>query len=172
MSSVHIIVAAAMLAASLAAAAHQQQPAVTAEPEPASEAEQRAEMRREVDEAVRAIEAYSTARRDQAVRRARSATDRMDQRIRRYRAEWLAEAEAVKTKRQIERDRSMARVTERRAALEERYRDLQKANAQAWERARVRLVNAYRALADALRDASDEPEAEEEAKKDSSREED
>ena len=96
----------------------------------------------------------------------------MDQRIRRYRAEWLAEAEAVKTKRQIERDRSMARVTERRAALEERYRELQKANAQAWERARDRFVNAYRALADALREASDEPEAEEEAKKDSSREED
>jgi len=171
MSSVRTIVAAAMLAASLSAAAHQQ-PEVTAEPEPASEAEQRAQMRREVDEAVRAIEAYSTARRDQAVQRARSATDRMDQRIRRYHAEWLAEAEAVKAKRQVERDRSMARVTERRAALEEHYRELQKANAQAWERARDRFVRAYRALADALRDASDEPEAEEEEKKDSSREED
>ena len=171
MSSVRIIVAAAMLAASLSAAAHQQ-PGITAEPESASEAEQRAEMRREVDEAVRAIEAYSTARRDQAVQRARSATERMDQRIRRYHAEWLAEAEAVQAKRQVERDRSMARVTERRAALDARYRELQKANAQAWERARDRFIHAYRALADALGAASDEPEAEEEGKKDSSREED
>jgi hypothetical protein len=171
MSSVRNIVAAAMLAASLSAAAHQQ-PEVTAEPEPASEAEQRAEMRREVDEAVRAIEAYSTARRDQAVQRARSATERMDQRIRRYHAEWLAEAEAVKARRQVERDRSMARVTERRAALDARYRELQKANAQAWERARDRFIRAYRALADALGAAPDQPEVEEEEKKESSREED
>jgi hypothetical protein len=171
MSSVRIIVAAAMLAASLSAAAHQQ-PEVAAEPEPASEAEQRAEMRREVDEAVRAIEAYSTTRRDEAVQRARAATDRMDQRIGRYHAEWLAEAEAVKARRQVERDRSMARVTERRAALEEHYRELQKANAQAWERARNRFVHAYRALADALGAAPDEHEAEDEEKKDSSREED
>lgn len=170
MSSVRLIVAAAMLGASLSAAAHQQ-PEVTAEPEPVSEAEQRAEMRREVDEAVRAIEAYSTTRRDQAVQRARSATDRMDQRIRRYHAEWLAEAEAVKARRQVERDRSMARVTQRRAELEKHYRELQKANAQAWERARDRFVRSYRALADALGAASDEPEAEE-AKQDSSREED
>ena len=171
MASSRTRVAAALLAASITAAAYQQ-PEVTGEPKPASEAEQRAQMRREVDEAVRAIEADSAGRREQAVQRARSATDRMDQRIRRYHAEWLAEAEAVKVKRQVERDRSMARVTERRAALEKGYSELQKANAQAWERARDRFVHAYRALAEALGAASDEPEAEEDAKQDSSREED
>ena len=162
MSSVRIIVAAAMLAASLSAAAHQQ-PEVPAEPEPASEAEQRAEMRREVDEAARAIEAYSTARRDQAQERARAATDRMDQRIRSYQAQWLAEAEALKARRQVERDRSMARVTERRAALQERYLELQEANAQAWQRARERFVQAYRALASALGVASEQAQEEGEA---------
>lgn len=148
MFAIRAIIASGMLAASLGAFA--QQPPATPEPPPATEAEQRARMQREVEEAARAIDAYTVARRDEAANRARVALAEMDRYIDRHHAQWSMEAERVRAESRARRERSAARIRERRAAAEARYHAMEQANAEAWTRARERFVRAYHDLAEAL----------------------
>lgn len=155
----------ALLLATGVGAAAQQSPPTDEKPtsEPA-EAAQRAEMRREVEEAARAIDAYSEARRTEAAKRAQQAMNAMDRRLRQLQADWSAEAKRIGENTQANRERALAEARERRAELEKRYQEMQESNAQAWDRARDGFVRAYRDLAATLGMQRAKPETTEDAK--------
>ncbi|WP_157480814.1 MULTISPECIES: hypothetical protein [unclassified Lysobacter] len=123
-----------------------------------TEVDQRAEMRREVEEAARAINAYTVARRAAAVQRAQQAMDAMDRRLRQLQADWSAEAKRIGEDVQANRERALAEARERRAVLERRYHEMQQSSAQAWEGARAGFVRAYRDLAATLSTQRPKPE--------------
>lgn len=125
----------------------------TAEPQA-----RRAEMRREVDEAARAIGAYSQAERDQALQRAKSALDAMDRRIENARRDWESETARMTAEARERRERAMTELRARRTEAAERYRALQEASSGTWERVKEQFVTSYRSLADGIRrlwDSSD-----------------
>lgn len=161
MSTIRRIAMAGMFAASLGAAAQPPQTQPAAEDPARQEAAERAEMRREVEEAVRAIDAYTVARRDDATQRARVAMERMDQRIAGFQARWAAETERIRAESQASRERAAERIRDRRAVLQERYRAMEQSNAEAWALARERFVRAYRDLAGELGADSSEPAGDE-----------
>lgn len=136
-----------LLATGSNASAQEARPSAEQKPSEVTEATQRAEMRREVEEAARAINAYSVARRGDAAKRAQRAMDDMDQRLRYFQAEWSAEAKRIGDRSQANRERALVEARERRAELEKQYHAMQDSNAQAWERARDGFIRAYRDLA-------------------------
>ena len=120
----------------------------------------REEMRREVDEAAKAIDAYSQAERDQALQRAKSALDAMDRRIETARRGWESEAERMTAAARERRERAMADLRTQRAEAAERYRAMQDASAETWGRVREQFVARYQSLAERVRrlsDSADEP---------------
>lgn len=120
----------------------------------------REEMRREVDEAARAIGAYSQAERDQALQRAKSALDAMDRRIEAARRSWESEAERMTATARERRERAMADLRTQRAEAAERYRAMQDASADTWGRVREQFVASYQSLAERVRrlwDSANEP---------------
>ena len=129
-------------------------PAVPASQAAQREAAQREDVRREVEEASRAIEAYSAARRQEAVERARLAVERMDARLARLRTAWSRERDGLAADARAARDRVDADLRLRRERLETRYRALRTdgadADAEAWARVKADFVQAYRELGDAL----------------------
>ncbi len=154
MTPIRILAGAGLLGVSLAACARQQSPEPTETTPPQAqagdEAAQRAQMRREVEEAAQAIGAYSAARRDEALGRARTAMDDMDRRIRRFEADWHAGARRIGEASKTAREKEMEDIRRRREELGASYRALQESNEQAWDRTRERFVEAYRRLAEAL----------------------
>lgn len=166
-ATVMLIFALSITACAQAAA---QEPPAEQKPPQAAEAAQRAEMRREVEEAARAIDAYSVARRADAAKRAQQAMGDMDRRLRQFQAEWSAEAKRIGENTKTNRERALAEARERRAELEKRYRQMQESNAQAWTRARDGFVRAYRDLAAALGMQRAEPEAADESEKEAPKE--
>lgn len=165
MSSIRIFVSAALLATSLQVNAQEpSKPAENPKPSVSDESAQRADMRREVDEAAHAINAYSISRRDEALQRARTAMTDMDQRIKRFQADWSKEAQRVNAEARSSREKAVTDVRERREELQARYRIMQESNAQAWSRAKEGFITAYRDLADSLRPKPAKPGAEKDQK--------
>ncbi len=150
MRRTRILVLALLLAANAGVPAQETPPPAPHKPSEDTEAAQRAEMRREVEEAARAIEAYSVARRDDAARRAQQAMADIDRHLRRFQAEWSAEAKRVGERSEDNRRKALAEARARRDQLDRQYRAMQESNAQAWERARAGFIRAYRDLAAAL----------------------
>ena len=111
----------------------------------------REEMRREVDEAARAIGAYSKAESDQALQRARSALEAMDKRIEDARLDGEREAARMSADARERRERAMAELRTQRAEAAERYRALQGASSATWERVKEQFLASYRSLADKIR---------------------
>jgi hypothetical protein len=138
-----------------AAAAQQPEPPPPRDEEP-SEETRREDMRKEVEEAVQAIQAYSAARRDQALQRARVAIDAMDARIAQLQDDWDRGAERMNASARATRDRAMADLRRQRAELAARYRSMQDSSAGAWSGVKDDFVSAYRRIAETLRQAWDE----------------
>lgn len=111
----------------------------------------REEMRREVDEAARAIGAYSKAESDQALQRARSALEAMDKRIEDVRLDGESEAMRISADARERRERAMAELRAQRAEAAERYRALQGASSASWERVKEQFLASYRSLAEKIR---------------------
>jgi hypothetical protein len=78
----------------------------------------------------------------------------------RFHTEWSAEAERGRAESQASRERDAAKVRERRAVLQDRYRATEKSNAEAWANASRRFLYAYRDPARALGADSGEPDCE------------
>lgn len=131
-----------------------------AQTEQASERDaRREEMHREVEEAAKAIGAYSEAERDEALQRGKSALDAMDRRIENARSNWEGGAGRMSAKTRERREHAMADLRTQRAEAAERYRAMQDASAETWERARGQFVASYRTLAERVRrlwDSADE----------------
>ncbi|KAF1710746.1 hypothetical protein [Pseudoxanthomonas sacheonensis] len=125
--------------------------AEAARQEAANRDARREEMRREVDEAARAIGAFSKAESDQALKRARSALEAMDKRIEDARLDWEREAARMSADARERRGRAMAELRAQRAEVAERYRALQGASSATWERVREQFLASYRSLADEVR---------------------
>ncbi len=150
MSIVSKVVCAALLALGVPASAQQPDRAATEQAQTAREAQERAEreaMQREVEEAARAIGAYSVGRREQAQARAREALDALDVRIRRMSQEMSQEAQRQHAEAQGVRERQRAEAEARRKQAAERYRDMEGSNAKSWAKARDRFIQAYREVA-------------------------
>ncbi len=160
MSPIRILAGAALLAASLHAGAQARPEPEKPAPQTTDESAQRSEMRREVEEAARAINAYSVSRRDEALQRAETAVEAMDRRITRFQAAWAAQEQRLNADSRASRDKALAEVRKRRTELDARYRAMQASNTQAWTGAKERFIGAYRDLADALRPDRAKPEAE------------
>lgn len=130
------------------------------QPQRANERDTRREdMRREVAEAARAIGAYSQAEREQALQRAGSALDAMDQRIEQTRRGWVNDAERKSAKAREDRERLLAELRAQRADAAKQYRAMQEASAGNWERVKKQFVASYESLAQRLRhlwDSTDE----------------
>ncbi|MGN7725242.1 hypothetical protein ACTJIL_05380 [Luteimonas sp. 22616] len=119
----------------------------------------REDMRREVEEASKAISAYSRAERSQALQRARSALDAMDRRVEDARRALEGGVELRSTKAHERRDRLLAELRRQRADAAERYRAMQDASEDTWERSRKQFVGSYETLAEKVRrlwDSADE----------------
>lgn len=129
----------------------------------AQERTEREDMQREVEEAARAIGAYSAGRRDQALARSREALDAMDRRIQRMNDELSREAQRQHAQAQAERDRQAADVRARRAKLERQYREMEASNANFWAQTRDAFVRAYRELAARLRGRQDPADGQQKA---------
>jgi hypothetical protein len=161
MTSIRMLAGVALLAASFHAGAQEKpQPA----PQAAEESAQRAEMRREVEEAARAIDAYSVSRRDEALQRAATAMEKMDMRIDRFQAAWAKQEQRISAESRASRDNALAEIRERRSELDARYRAMRESSTQAWTAAKERFIGAYLDLADSLRPARVQPESEEDSK--------
>lgn len=111
----------------------------------------REEMRREVDEAARAIGAYSKAESDQALKRARSALEAMDKRIEDARLDWERKAAHMNVDAREHRERAMSGLRTQRAETAERYRALQGASSATWERVKEQFLASYRSLGEQVR---------------------
>lgn len=153
--------AAIVLFAFLGAVAAQEQPKTEPQEEVADD--ERENMRKEVEEAARAIEAYSLARRDEAQQRAKAAIDAMDRRIQQLQVDWDRSAERMNVAARANRDRALADLRVQRAELSTRYRKMQDSSAEAWSRIRDDFVTAYRRIADSVRKAGDEHDAQQPA---------
>lgn len=153
-----------LLAIGTGGAAQQSPPQDEKKSSESTEATQRAEMHREVEEAARSINAYSVARRADAAKRAQQAMDDMDRRLRQLQTDWSAEAKRIGENTKANRERALVEARERRAVLEKRYHEMQESNAQAWARARDGFVRAYRDLAATLGMQRAKPETTEDAK--------
>lgn len=149
-TKIQTLALAVLLATGADASAQEPPPQAEQTPSETTEASQRAEMRREVDEAARAISAYSVARRADAAKRAQQAMDDMDRRLRYFQAEWSAEAKRIGERSQANRERALVEARGRRAELDKQYHAMQDSNAQAWARARESFIRAYRDLAATL----------------------
>lgn len=125
--------------------------AEAARQEAASRDARREEMRREVDEAARAISAFSKAESDQALKRAKSALDAMDKRIEDARLDWEKRAARMSADARERRERAMVELRTQRAEAAERYRALQGATSTTWERVKEQFLVSYRSLADQVR---------------------
>ncbi len=164
MSSIRMLAGAALLAAGFHAGAQESPQPVESAPQTVDESAQRAEMRREVEEAARAIDAYSVSRRDEALQRAANAMEKMDRRIDRFQAAWAVHEQRIGAESLASRDKALAGIRERRTELDARYRAMQESGAQAWTGTKERFIEAYRDLADSLRPARVQPESEEDSK--------
>lgn len=131
--------------------------------EVSSTAGEREEMRREVEEAARAIEAYSLARRDEAQQRARAAIDAMDRQIQQLQADLDRGTERMSAAARANRERAMADLRAQSTELSARYRTMQDSSADAWSRIRDEFVSAYRRIAEAVRQAGAESDTQEPA---------
>ena len=147
-------------AAQAPAPASPSEPARAPQPRQASERDTRREdMRREVAEAATAIGAYSQAERDQALQRAKSALDAMDRRIESTQRGWVNDAERRSARAHEDRERLLADLRKQRAEAAERYRAMQDASADTWERVRTQFLASYKSLAEQVRrlwDSADE----------------
>ena len=152
-----------VLFAFLGAVSAQERAKTEPQAEAASEDDEREDMRKEVEEAARAIEAYSIARRDEAQQRARAAIDAMDRRIARLQSDWDRGAERMSAAARANRERAMADLRKQRDELSFGYRKMQDSSAEAWSRIRDDFVSAYRRIADSVRKAADDHDAQQPA---------
>jgi hypothetical protein len=136
-----------------------QEPAKPPSQEVPSSASEREDMRREVEEAARAIEAYSLARRDEAQQRAKVAIDDTDRRIQQLQADLDRGAERMSAAARADREQAMRDLRAQSAELSTRYRKMQDSSAEAWSRIRDDFVSAYRHIADAVRKAGAESDS-------------
>ena len=117
---------------------------------PAADAATREDVKRETDEAVEAVMSYSTARRQAAQDRARTALDRMGARLERLQDDLARERAQYGEQARDAGAWMMAGARERLALASESMKELEAAGEAEWPRARERFVDSYRSLADAV----------------------
>ena len=117
---------------------------------PTSDAATREDVKRETDEAVDAVMSYSTARRQAAQERARTALDRMGARLERLQDDLARERAQSGEQARDTGAWMMAGARERLAQASESMKELEAAGEAEWPRARERFVDSYRSLADAV----------------------
>jgi DNA topoisomerase VI subunit B len=149
----------AVLVVFLGTAAAQEPAKPPSQEEVSSTASEREDMRREVEEAARAIEAYSIARRDEAQQRAKAAIETTDRQIQQLQADLERGAERMSAAARANRERAIADLRAQSAELSARYRRMQDSSADAWSRIRDEFVNAYRRITEAVRKASADSDA-------------
>jgi recombinational DNA repair ATPase RecF len=114
------------------------------------------EVKKEVGEAIDALGAYSAARRDEALARARPALDRLDQQIERLEDRLAAEWDRMDRAARERTRAALKELRKRRTDLAEWSGRMRESSAGAWEQVRQGFVTSYRALADAFAKAADE----------------
>jgi hypothetical protein len=124
----------------------QDPPAMT----PEREREQRAEMRKEIGEAVDAIRSYSIERRKDAVAVSRKALDDADRRMERLQARLDADSERMEAGARQRSQEAMADLRRQKSDLADRGAKLQHASEVAWDDARRDFVDGYHAFVQAL----------------------
>jgi uncharacterized protein YukE len=131
-------------------------------------------VRKEVEEAAQAIGEYTSARRDEALRRAGTAIGRLDRRMAELREDWDRRLKGMSSDTRARSERAMADLQRRRDDLDARYEAMRRSSEEAWEDNKTGFVRAYRMLADTMRqmradeqraqegpaNAADEPEEE------------
>lgn len=117
---------------------------------PAADAATREDVKRETDEAVEAVMSYSTARRQAAQDRARTALDRMGARLERLQDDLARERAQSGEQARDTGAWMMAGARERLALASQSMRELEAAGEAEWPGARERFVDSYRSLADAV----------------------
>ena len=117
---------------------------------PTSDAATREDVKRETDEAVDAVMSYSTARRQAAQERARTALDRMGARLERLQDDLARERAQSGEQARDAGAWMMAGARERLALASQSMKELEAAGEAEWPRARERFVDSYRSLADAV----------------------
>lgn len=136
------------------------------ENEPARSDPTDSEFKREVDERVDAIRAYSEERRDEAVANARRAAEDLDLKMAGLQQtmdqRWIQMSEKARTRSQA----TMANLRQRRNALAEWYGGMRHSSSAAWSDVKGGFVRSYHELADAMREARAEFEQEDEESKD------
>lgn len=153
MRTLRFLHAAALSLIVLGGAAAQEPENKPPQQEQPSPANQREKARKEMDEAANEIQAYSQARRDEAVERARLAMDRMDRQMQQLQADWDRAAESMSQAARANRDKAMSDLRRQRSELSARYRKLQDSSADIWAQVRDDFVSSYRRAAEALRKA-------------------
>lgn len=153
----------AVLFVMLGTAAAQELAKPPSQEEVSSTANEREDMRREVEEAARAIEAYSLARRDEAQQRAKAALEATDRQIQQLQADLDRGAGRMSAAARANREQAMRDLRAQSAELSTRYRKMQDSSAEAWSRIRDDFVSAYRRIAEAVRNARAESDTQEPA---------
>lgn len=116
----------------------------------ASDSATREDVKRETDEAVEAVMSYSAARRQAAQDRARTALDRMGERMERLQDDLTRERAAAGAQARDAGAFMIAGARERLALARQRMEELEAAGEAEWPSARDRFVDSYRMLADAV----------------------
>lgn len=114
------------------------------------EREQRADMRKEIGEAVESIRSYSVERRKDALVISRKALDDADRRMERLQARLDADSERMEAGARQRSKEAMAELRHQRADLADRAAKLQHASEVAWGDARRDFVDGYHAFVEAL----------------------
>lgn len=117
---------------------------------PSTEAATREDVRRETNEAVDAVMSYSTARRQAAQERARTALERMSARLEQLQVDIARERAQSGEQARNAGAWMLAGAQERLALAGQRMRELEAAGEAEWPRARERFLDSYRSLGDAV----------------------
>lgn len=149
----HAAVLSLIVLGGAAAQEPEKKPAQQEQPSPET---RREKLRKEMDETASEIQAYSQARRDEAVERARLAMDRMDRQIQQLQTDWDRATESMSQAARANRDKAMSGLRQQRSDLSARYRKMQDSSVDIWAQVRDDFVSSYRRAADALRKASSE----------------
>lgn len=134
----------------------QEQEKESPQQEESSAETRREKFRKEMDEVADEIQSYSQARRDEAVKRAKVAIDRMDHQIEQLQTDWDLVTDRMSQSARENRDKAMSSLRRQRNELSARYRNLQDSSADIWAQVRDDFVSSYRRTADALRKAISE----------------
>jgi hypothetical protein len=138
-------------------AAEQTAPAANGTEEPLPEKTTREDVRKEVRDAVDAIKSYSADKRDEAVKRAKSALDDFDARM-----------DKLEQKAKEKQEKAVARLKERRKQVAKRYEEMKQATKEKWEKAKSRFLKSYQEMEEEYEEKVDPFLAKDETKDDAS----